>query len=141
MTTSDPPSDPPRGETRLAQTNRLPDELRHAAVEEGPPGRRVSRLVHFGQLLVLGREEAARREAQAAIRAGAGLGEVLGRAELGLIAGGPPAGSLGTAIAAGLRPEAGQEGDARVPAGGTLDAALAASRWTATARRPPRALP
>ncbi len=140
MTTSDPPSDPP-GRDPACRDEPAPDEPRHAAVEEGPPGRRVSRLVHFGQLLILGREEAARREAQAALRAGAGLGEVLGRAELGLIAGGPPAGSLGTAIAAGLRPEAGQEGDARVPAGGTLDAALAASRWTATARRPPRALP
>ena len=124
MTTSDPPSDPSRGETRHAETARLAEELRHAVVEEGPLGRRLSRLVQFGQLLVLGREEAARREAHAAIRAGAGLGEVLGVAELGLIAGGLPAYSLGTAIAAGLRTEAGQEGDAPVPAGGTLDAAL-----------------
>ena len=76
------------------------EDLRAALIMDNPLERKVAQLVHFGQLLVLGRAGAARLHATAARRAGASLPELLGVAELALITGGMPAYSLGIEILA-----------------------------------------
>ena len=76
------------------------EELRAALIMDNPLERKVAQLVHFGQLLVLGRAGPARLHAAAARRAGADLRELLGVAELALITGGMPAYSLGVEILA-----------------------------------------
>ncbi|WP_329571794.1 carboxymuconolactone decarboxylase family protein [Kitasatospora sp. NBC_01266] len=94
---------------RLAQDfGRLPTEeaiaaLRHIVLTDSPLGARVQQLVHFGQLLALGRDAPARLHARGALHAGAGFADLIGVAETALITAGVPAYALGTEIIAELR--------------------------------------
>ncbi|MFJ7207023.1 carboxymuconolactone decarboxylase family protein [Streptomyces sp. NPDC098789] len=103
----------PRGveeRLRLAREfDRLPTEealavLRHVVLTENPLGARVQQLVHFGQLLSLGRDHPARLHARGALRAGATFADLIGVAETALITSGVPAYALGTEIIAELAP-------------------------------------
>lgn len=91
---------------RLARDfGRLPTEeaiaaLRHIVLTDNPLGARVQQLVHFGQLLALGRADPARIHAQGALHAGAGVTDLIGVAETALITAGVPAYALGTDIVA-----------------------------------------
>ncbi|MEU9720143.1 carboxymuconolactone decarboxylase family protein [Streptomyces sp. NPDC047976] len=93
---------------RLAQEfGRLPTEealaaLRHIVLTDSPLGARVQQLVHFGQLLALGRAHPARIHAQGALHAGAAMADLVGVAETALITAGVPAYALGTEIIAEL---------------------------------------
>ncbi|MEV7417556.1 carboxymuconolactone decarboxylase family protein [Streptomyces sp. NPDC089919] len=95
---------------RLAERyDRLPTEealaaLRHIVLTANPLGARVQQLVHFGQLLALGRPEPARIHARGALHAGATLPDLIGVAETALITTGVPAYALGTEIIAELAP-------------------------------------
>ncbi|MHB1737897.1 MAG: carboxymuconolactone decarboxylase family protein [Actinomycetes bacterium] len=97
-------------ETRLAlaeQTGRQSavatiEALRHTLIMDNPLGDRVGQLVHFAQLVALGRPGPARLHARAARRAGAPVDELVGVAELALITAGMPAYSLGVDIIAEL---------------------------------------
>ncbi|MEV5680753.1 MULTISPECIES: carboxymuconolactone decarboxylase family protein [unclassified Streptomyces] len=95
---------------RLAQEfGRLPTEeaiaaLRHIVLTDNPLGARVQQLVHYGQLLALGRAHPARIHAQGALHAGAGIADLIGVAETALITAGVPAYALGTEITAELLP-------------------------------------
>ncbi|MBC3839394.1 carboxymuconolactone decarboxylase family protein [Streptacidiphilus sp. 4-A2] len=102
----------PRGvQERLAVAEafgRLPVEeafltLRHIVLHESPLGDRVQQLVHFGQLLALGRDSAARLHARGALHAGARLADLVGVAETALITSGAPGYALGMEIVAELR--------------------------------------
>ncbi|MFJ9772626.1 carboxymuconolactone decarboxylase family protein [Kitasatospora sp. NPDC101157] len=82
---------------------RLPTEeaftaLRHIVLADSPLGGRVQQLVHFGQLLALGRAEPARIHARGALHAGAGIADLIGVAETALITSGAPAYPLGIEI-------------------------------------------
>lgn len=93
--------------------DRLPTEealaaLRHIVLTDNPLGARVQQLVHFGQLLSLGREHPARLHARGALHAGARIADLIGVAETALITSGVPAYALGTEIIAGLLPEEGE---------------------------------
>ncbi|MGW1520405.1 carboxymuconolactone decarboxylase family protein [Streptomyces sp. NPDC002287] len=96
---------------RLAgEFGRLPTEealaaLRHVVLADSPLGARVQQLVHFGQLLALGREEPARIHARGALHAGAGIADLIGVAETALITAGVPAYALGTGLIAELLPD------------------------------------
>lgn len=86
---------------------RLPTEeavaaLRHIVLTDNPLGGRVQQLVHFGQLLALGREHPARIHARGALHAGAEIADLIGVAETALITAGVPAYALGTEIVAEL---------------------------------------
>ncbi|WP_128636818.1 carboxymuconolactone decarboxylase family protein [Streptomyces sp. C] len=93
---------------RLAREfGRLPTEealaaLRHIVLTDSPLGARVQQLVHFGQLLALGRAHPARIHAQGALHAGAAMADLVGVAETALITAGVPAYALGTEIIAEL---------------------------------------
>lgn len=93
-----------QGRLRLARDfDRLPTEealaaLRHIVLTDNPLGARVQQLVHFGQLLSLGREHPARIHAQGALHAGATVADLIGVAETALITSGVPAYALGTEI-------------------------------------------
>ncbi|MFI5830568.1 carboxymuconolactone decarboxylase family protein [Streptomyces sp. NPDC051578] len=93
---------------RLAREfDRLPTEealaaLRHIVLTENPLGARVQQLVHFGQLLSLGREHPARIHARGALHAGATVPDLIGVAETALITSGVPAYALGAEIIADL---------------------------------------
>lgn len=76
----------------------LVEELRGQAIQENPLGLKVQQLVHFGQLLVIGRKPGAVSHAKAALRAGATPLDLLGVAETALITGGVPAYSLGIEV-------------------------------------------
>lgn len=95
---------------RLAQEfGRLPTEeaiaaLRHIVLTDNPLGARVQQLVHYGQLLALGRAHPARIHARGALHAGAGIADLIGVAETALITAGVPAYALGTEITAELLP-------------------------------------
>uniref|UniRef100_A0AAU2UWT5 Carboxymuconolactone decarboxylase family protein n=1 Tax=Streptomyces sp. NBC_00003 TaxID=2903608 RepID=A0AAU2UWT5_9ACTN len=97
-----------RQRLRLAQDfDRLPTEeaiaaLRHIVLTDSPLGARVQQLVHFGQLLALGRAHPARIHAQGALHAGARVPDLIGVAETALITAGVPAYALGTEIIAEL---------------------------------------
>ncbi|MFJ8160256.1 carboxymuconolactone decarboxylase family protein [Streptomyces sp. NPDC096136] len=97
---------------RLAQAyDRLPTEeaiaaLRHIVLTDSPLGARVQQLVHFGQLLALGRAHPARIHARGALHAGATIADLVGVAETALITAGVPAYALGTEIIAELPPQA-----------------------------------
>ncbi|MFJ5547552.1 carboxymuconolactone decarboxylase family protein [Streptomyces sp. NPDC093225] len=105
---------------RLAEEfGRLPTEeaiaaLRHIVLTDNPLGARVQQLVHFGQLLALGREHPARIHAQGALHAGAGIADLVGVAETALITAGVPAYALGCEIIAEFRPR-GDGGAERPP--------------------------
>jgi 4-carboxymuconolactone decarboxylase len=103
----------PRGiEERLRVADafdRLPVEdafatLRHRVLHENPLGVRVQQLVHFGQLLALGRSEPARLHARGALHAGASLADLVGVSETALITTGAPAYALGIEIVNELLP-------------------------------------
>lgn len=93
---------------RLAREfGRLPTEealaaLRHIVLTDSPLGARVQQLVHFGQLLALGRAHPARIHAEGALHAGAAMADLVGVAETALITAGVPAYALGTEIIAEL---------------------------------------
>lgn len=97
---------------RLAREyDRLPTEeaiaaLRHIVLTDSPLGARVQQLVHFGQLLALGRAHPARIHARGALHAGAAIADLVGVAETALITAGVPAYALGTEIIAELHPHA-----------------------------------
>ncbi|MEV7597336.1 carboxymuconolactone decarboxylase family protein [Kitasatospora sp. NPDC089797] len=101
---------PPGAEQRLAtarEFGRLDTEeafmaLRHIVLHESPLGDRVQQLVHFGQLLALGRAAPARLHARGALQAGAGLAELVAVAETALITSGAPGYALGMEIVAEL---------------------------------------
>ena len=82
--------------------------LRQVVLDENPLGKRVQQLVHFGQLLVLGRADAARLHARGALHAGASLTDLAGVAETALITCGAPAYALGVEIVAELLPDGAQ---------------------------------
>lgn len=81
---------------------RLIEELRIRAIHENRLGLKVQQLVHFGQLVALGRKPAAEHHAQAALKAGATFDDLLGVAETAFITGGVPAYALGIEIIAEL---------------------------------------
>lgn len=85
------------------------EAMRRAVIMDSPLGGKVGQLVHFGQLLALGKESPARLHARAARRAGASLAELVGVAELALITGGMPAYGLGVAILSELAEEESKE--------------------------------
>ncbi len=72
--------------------------LRHIVLTDNPLGGRVQQLVHFGQLLALGRADPARIHARGALHAGAGLADLAGVAETSLLTSGAPAYALGIEI-------------------------------------------
>ena len=76
--------------------------LRHIVLTDNPLGGRVQQLVHFGQLLALGRADPARIHARGALHAGAGTADLLGVAETSLLTSGVPAYALGIEIIAEL---------------------------------------
>ncbi|WP_104815962.1 carboxymuconolactone decarboxylase family protein [Kitasatospora sp. MMS16-BH015] len=78
--------------------------LRDTVLTDSPLGARVQQLVHFGQLLALGRPGPARIHARGALHAGAGLADLVGVAETALITAGTPAYALGIEIVAELLP-------------------------------------
>lgn len=81
------------------------EAMRRELIMESPLGRKVGQLVHFGQLLALGRGGPARLHARSARRAGATLAELSGVAELALITAGMPAYGLGVEILTELMDE------------------------------------
>ncbi|MFD8598431.1 carboxymuconolactone decarboxylase family protein, partial [Kitasatospora sp. NPDC059646] len=91
--------------------------LRHIVLAESPLGGRVQQLVHFGQLLALGRAEPARIHARGALHAGAGIADLIGVAETALITSGTPSYALGIEIVVELLAEDGGRagGPARPP--------------------------
>jgi 4-carboxymuconolactone decarboxylase len=112
----------PRGvedRLRVAQAfGRLPTEeafaaLRHIVLADSPLGGRVQQLVHFGQLLALGRAQPARIHARGARHAGAGIADLVAVAETALITSGTPAYALGIEIVVELlQAEEAEEGEA-----------------------------
>ncbi|MYT22264.1 carboxymuconolactone decarboxylase family protein [Streptomyces sp. SID7760] len=70
-------------------------ELRHVVLTDNALGGRVQQLVHFGQLLALGRADPARIHARGALHAGAQVADLIGVAETALITAGVPAYALG----------------------------------------------
>lgn len=78
------------------------ENLRRVLLGSNPLPPRVQQLVHFGQLLALGREGPARLHARAALRAGASLADLVGVVETSLVTAGMPAYGLGVDILAEL---------------------------------------
>lgn len=78
------------------------EALRRVLLTENALGPKHQQLVHFGQLVVLAREDLARGHAAAAQRAGATPAELMGVVETALITAGVPAYSLGVRIVAEL---------------------------------------
>jgi 4-carboxymuconolactone decarboxylase len=74
------------------------EALRAELIGNNTLGLRVQQLVQFGQLLVLGSEGPAKLHANAALRQGATVADLVGVAETALITGGVPAFSLGIRI-------------------------------------------
>ncbi|MFB7053034.1 carboxymuconolactone decarboxylase family protein [Streptomyces vinaceus] len=90
--------------------------LRHVVLTDNALGGRVQQLVHFGQLLALGRAEPARIHARGALHAGAGIADLIGVAETALLTAGVPAYALGIETIVELT-EAGAEAEAEAEAG------------------------
>lgn len=85
------------------QHNRIDTEeaimaLRHIVLTDNALGPRVQQLVHFGQLLALGRSGPARIHASGALHAGATTADLIGVAETAVITAGVPAYALGMEI-------------------------------------------
>lgn len=93
---------------RLAAIEAI-EQMRRAVLAENTLGPRVQQLVHFGQLLALGRSGPARLHARGALRGGADLADLVGVAETALVTAGMPAYALGIEIIAELV-EAGENG-------------------------------
>ncbi|MFE2878223.1 carboxymuconolactone decarboxylase family protein [Streptomyces roseus] len=92
-------------------------ELRHIVLTDNALGGRVQQLVHFGQLLALGRADPARIHARGALHAGADIADLIGVAETALITAGVPAYALGIETVVELA-GAGAEAEAQAGAGG-----------------------
>lgn len=101
---------PPGIEARIAvaeATGRLEavesiEQLRSVLLAGNPLDARVQQLVHFAQLVALGREGPARLHARGAIRAGAKPADLVGVAETSLVTAGMPAYALAVEIIAEL---------------------------------------
>ena len=78
------------------------ESLRQALLADNPLGPRIQQLVHFAQLVALGREGPARLHARGARRAGATLADLVGVAETSLVTSGMPAYGLAVEIIAEL---------------------------------------
>lgn len=78
------------------------EALRQSLLAENPLEPRVQQLVHFAQLVALGREGPARLHARGALRAGATLTDLAGVAETSLVTSGMPAYGLAVEIIAAL---------------------------------------
>ncbi|MHB1536723.1 MAG: carboxymuconolactone decarboxylase family protein [Acidimicrobiales bacterium] len=78
------------------------EALRQSLLAENPLEPRVQQLVHFAQLVALGRERPARLHARGALRAGATLTDLVGVAETSLVTSGMPAYGLAVEIIAAL---------------------------------------
>ncbi|MHB1596500.1 MAG: carboxymuconolactone decarboxylase family protein [Streptosporangiaceae bacterium] len=78
------------------------EALRRVLLADNPLGARTQQLVHFGQLVALGREGPARLHARGALRAGASITDLVGVAETSLVTAGMPAYSLAVTIVAEL---------------------------------------
>jgi len=74
------------------------EELRRVLLAGNPLEGRVQQLVHFGQLVALGREQPARLHARGAMRAGATIADLVGVAETSLVTAGMPAYALAIEI-------------------------------------------
>ena len=101
---------PPGIEARLAvaeATGRLGavetiEQLRRVLLADNPLGARTQQLVHFAQLVALGRDGPARLHARGALRAGATPADLVGVAETSLVTSGMPAYALAIEIIAEL---------------------------------------
>ncbi len=78
------------------------EQLRSVLLAGNPLDARVQQLVHFAQLVALGREGPARLHARGALRAGAELADLVGVAETSLVTSGMPAYALAIEIIAEL---------------------------------------
>lgn len=76
------------------------EDLRRALLAENPLGPKVQQLVHFAQLVALGRAGPAALHARGALRAGASLVDLVGVAETSLVTSGMPAYSLAIGVVA-----------------------------------------
>jgi 4-carboxymuconolactone decarboxylase len=70
------------------------EELRRVLLAGNPLGTKIQQLVHFAQLIALGREGPARLHGRGALRAGASLADLVGVAETSLVTAGMPAYAL-----------------------------------------------
>jgi len=101
---------PPGIEARIAvaeATGRIDaveaiEQLRSALLAGNPLDARTQQLVHFAQLVALGREGPARLHARGALRAGAEPVDLVGVAETSLVTAGMPAYALAVDIIADL---------------------------------------
>jgi len=82
---------------RMAAVETIED-LRRALLSENPLDARTQQLVHFAQLIALGREGPARLHARGALHAGATLTDLVGVAETSLVTSGMPAYGLAVDI-------------------------------------------
>jgi len=102
------PTVPAGIEARIAvaeETGRLEavetiENLRRVLLTENRLDPRTQQLVHFAQLVALGREGPARLHARGAVRAGADLADLVGVAETSLVTSGMPAYALAIDIIA-----------------------------------------
>lgn len=78
------------------------EELRRVLLAGNPLEARVQQLVHFAQLIALGRAGPARLHARGAVHAGAVLSDLVGVAETSLVTSGMPAYALAIEIIAEL---------------------------------------
>jgi len=81
------------------------EELRRVLLADNPLGPRIQQLVHFAQLVALGRDGPARLHAAGASRAGATVPDLVGVAETSLVTAGMPAYALAMGIIADTAPE------------------------------------
>lgn len=86
---------------RLAAVETI-EELRRGLLGDNHLGPKIQQLVHFAQLIALGREGPARLHARGALRAGATVGDLVGVAETSLVTAGMPAYSAAIEIIAEL---------------------------------------
>lgn len=78
------------------------EQLRRVLLTDNPLDARTQQLVHFAQLVALGRDEPARLHARGALRAGATPADLVGVAETSLVTSGMPAYALAIDIVAEL---------------------------------------
>ncbi len=83
------------------------ESLRQALLTESSLEPRVQQLVHFAQLVALGKDGPARLHARGALRVGATLADLVGVAETSLVTSGMPAYGLAIEIIAELSDEDG----------------------------------
>lgn len=84
------------------------EQLRAVLLAGNPLGARVQQLVHFAQLVALGRAGPARLHARGALRAGATLRDLVGVAETSLVTAGMPAYALAIEILAEIDDNSGK---------------------------------